>query len=104
MVAQKDYINEDPDRWVKALRAGEPKAVDAANRLLITMSTKEFVSPTGVRILQLFADGYTWRDIHQYTGIAKKTIESHRQRILWCLDASNTTHAVFLGIRQGLIQ
>lgn len=97
-------MNDDPDRWVKALRAGEPKAVDAANRLIEAMSKAELISPTSLRILQLLADGYTRDEIHTHTGLSHKKIMVHLQRLRWYFGASNITHTVFLGYREGLIR
>ncbi len=54
-------------------------------------------------VLQLLADGATSKEIGRALGVAAKTVENHRGRILDKLGVANTAAAVRTGIAQGLL-
>ena len=54
-------------------------------------------------MLQMTADGLTAREIAAQWRVSADTVRQHRKRILLRLGAANSTHAVALGIKRGLI-
>jgi len=57
-----------------------------------------------VQILQFLAKGYTAEETGRRLGIQSKTVESHRAGLLMRMDAQNSPHAVYLGMKRGLIK
>jgi DNA-binding CsgD family transcriptional regulator len=62
------------------------------------------LSPTQVRVLALLADGHTQAAIARKLGLQPSTVKDHTIRIFTKIDASNTVHAVAIGLRTGLIR
>jgi DNA-binding NarL/FixJ family response regulator len=96
---------QDPDRWPKAIRAGEPQALYALGKLLADMSDARFstLSFRETEILQAIADTGNMRLAAERLYVTRETIKFTAGRIRLKLEARNTTHAVAIGIREGLI-
>jgi DNA-binding NarL/FixJ family response regulator len=63
----------------------------------------ETLSERECEVLQLLADGATSKEIARTLGLAPKTVENHRCRILEKLSVANSAAAVRLALAQGLI-
>lgn len=61
------------------------------------------LSPAQNRLLLLLADGYSKPEIARATGWSYETLKDYSERIRLKLGARNTTHAVAIAIRNGLI-
>lgn len=61
------------------------------------------LSPSQLRLLVMLADGYSKPQIARATGWRYETLKSSAERIRLKLGARNTTHAVAIAIRNGII-
>lgn len=97
---------QDPDRWPRAIRAGDPQALHALGRLLSDMSKARFhqLSFRETEVLQAIADTGTMRLAAERLYVTRETIKFTAAKVRAKLDARNTTHAVAIGIREGLIR
>jgi DNA-binding CsgD family transcriptional regulator len=96
-----------PDEWIAGLRAGDPKAVAAANRLLTAMAHKirtPGLTARQLEVLDCMANGYTHRQIAAGLKIGLDTVKSHVKTIYLVLDARNRTHAVAIAMQRGLVE
>lgn len=93
------------EEWDRGIRSGEPRALQALGRLLAGMAKKEEpgVSRREIEVLQLLADGSTFRDAAEALGIGENTVKSHAKNLYAKLGARNRPHAVMIGLREGLI-
>lgn len=66
--------------------------------------TPEQLTARERQVLQLVAEGKTTKDIASLLGIAIKTAESHRTRLMRKLDIHETASLVRYAIRRGLVQ
>ncbi len=57
-----------------------------------------------VQVLQCMARGCTSEETAKKLGINSKTVAAHRAGLLVRLGALNGPHAVFLGMKKGLIR
>ena len=57
-----------------------------------------------VQILQCLAKGLTSEEAARKLGIQAKTVEAHRAGLLVRMEALNAPHAVYLGMKRGLIK
>ncbi len=57
-----------------------------------------------LQILQLLAKGCTAEETGRRLGIESKTVEAHRAGLLLRMEAQNSPHAVYLGMKRGLIK
>ena len=88
--------------WEQALLANDPRAVEAMHRLFVDMRNL-WVRPHEVRVLQAVADGRTAFEASVELGLSYSTVRTYIKTARERLGASNTTHAVALAFRQGLI-
>jgi DNA-binding NarL/FixJ family response regulator len=94
---------ETSERFVAALRAGEPRAVDAANRLLRTMSTKQppdTVTDRQSEVVELVACGMSDGEIAQFLRIRTATVREHVRHAKTALGARTRPHMVVLWLAQ----
>lgn len=87
------------DRFVEALRAGEPRAVQAANRLLGNLARKH--EPTDLterqhKVVELMARGWSDGEIALELGIHGDTVREHVGAAKRRLGARSRPHAVVL--------
>lgn len=54
-------------------------------------------------VLQLVAEGYSTKEISHLLGVAFKTVESHRNRLMFKLNIHKVPHLVRFAIRNGLV-
>ncbi|HZN63622.1 MAG TPA: helix-turn-helix transcriptional regulator [Planctomycetota bacterium] len=57
-----------------------------------------------VQVLQCMARGCTSEETAKKLGINTKTVAAHRASLLVRLNAQNGPHAVYLGVKRGLIR
>lgn len=91
------------EEWRAGIRRGDPRATDALGRLLDAIAAKPVLTDRERCVLQMTADGLTAREIAAQWRVSADTVRQHRKRILLRLGAANSTHAVALGIKRGLI-
>lgn len=89
--------------WVTGLRAGDPRAVQAANMLLRRMAQIGDLSETHLRALELAADGLTYAETAERLGCSPETVKRNIQQAMLRLGARNRTHAVAIAWRRGMI-
>jgi DNA-binding NarL/FixJ family response regulator len=96
------------DAFIGGLRAGEPRAVQAVERLLGTMSrTKEYpvhLSDRQVEVLEHVAHGLTDGEIGLELGISAYTVREHVRRSKTALGARNRAHLIVLWVAQEATQ
>jgi DNA-binding CsgD family transcriptional regulator len=61
------------------------------------------LTPYEVRVLAMFAAGHTYPSIAADRGVAVATVQTQAKFIRAKLGANNTTHAVAIAIRKGVI-
>ena len=87
------------ERFIEGLRAGEPRAVQAADRLLRTMSRKHPATHLTERqgeVVELVANGWSDGEIALRFGCTTDTVRSHMQDAKVRLGARSRPHAVVL--------
>ena len=57
-----------------------------------------------MEVLTLLAEGNTAKRIGEILGISERTVYAHTQSVAEKLDAANSTQAVAIAIRNGLIK
>lgn len=57
-----------------------------------------------MEVLQMLADGLNAKKMERELGISHRTIEVHRRNLIFLLGAQNSTHAVAIALRTGLIK
>lgn len=62
------------------------------------------LTPRQLEVLQLVANGASYKVVAYKLSISVRTVEVHATLIVDRLDAINITHAVAIGIRKGIIQ
>lgn len=62
------------------------------------------LTPRQVEILQCVAEGMSNEEIAFVLGIGLRTVKTHLQQVRARLGARNTTHAVYIAARLGLIR
>lgn len=93
----KDVVEE----FLDGLRAGEPKAVDAANRLLGTMArTNAELTPAHIEVLQLLSEGFSDQEMADRLHLSREGVKSRVDALRAVLGARNRPHAVALWLRQ----
>jgi DNA-binding NarL/FixJ family response regulator len=96
------------DAFVGGLRAGEPRAVQAAERLLGTMSRTHHhpleLSARQVEVLGRVAHGLTDGEIGLELGISALTVREHVRRSKHVLGARNRVHLIVLWVAQEATQ
>src|SRR4029077_19574653 len=60
-------------------------------------------TPREIEIIRLLAEGKTNKEIAALLGIAVRTVETHRSRIMLKLDLHSLAELIHYAIRQGLI-
>ena len=56
-----------------------------------------------LQVLELMAEGYTAEEVGKMMFLSPKTVKKHTAEARWHLRARNTTHAVTLCYRMGLL-
>jgi DNA-binding NarL/FixJ family response regulator len=92
-------LNGLVEEFISGLRAGEPRAVEAANRLLGTMARKH--PPTHIterqsEIVGLMAHGFSKGEIAAQLGVSENTVRTHVWRARSALGARTGPHMVSL--------
>lgn len=67
------------------------------------MSKNSVLSPRETQIIQLAAQGKTYRDIASILEIDYETVVSHLKCVRLKLNTSNMSHSIAVSIRQGII-
>lgn len=96
-----------PDEWIAGLKAGDPRAVQAGDRLLTVMAHKlryPGLTARQLEVLDCMANGYTNREIAAGLKIGLDTVKSHVKTIYLVLNARNRTHAVAIAMQRGLVE
>ena len=62
------------------------------------------LTPKEIAILKSAADGLSYVQIANRCGVCRNTIKNHCSRIREKLGADNTTHAVAIALRRGIIE
>lgn len=63
----------------------------------------EPLTPREFQVLGLICQGMTSKETASYLGIAWRTIDCHRARVVAKLGARNHTHAAAIAVRDGII-
>lgn len=111
------YLLKDSvfDELVKAIQVVmdngiylDPEIAKTVVKGYLTNTTKEdagycpVLRPREREILQLFADGYTSREIGSILCISRKTVEAHRKNIMDKLDIHSMAELTKYAVREGL--
>jgi two-component system, NarL family, response regulator LiaR len=73
------------------------------NRIAPTSDQPSPLSPRGLEVLKLIADGYGNKDIAERLKISLSTVKTYVQEILERLIVSDRTQAAVKALRRGLI-
>jgi DNA-binding NarL/FixJ family response regulator len=60
-------------------------------------------SPRQRQILEMVADGFSYREISEKLCLERNTIHFYAKNLLKKLDANNIAHAVSIGFREGIL-
>ena len=93
-------------RWEAGIACGEPEALDALDRLLKGMAKAKEPEPTTreLEILKAIANGMNYQEVAKTMYISVETVKSHLRHLRPKLNAKNTTHAVAIALRRGMIE
>ena len=69
---------------------------------LVSSLTSSLLSPKELQVLQHIAEGKTTKQMAVHLGVAEKTIEKHRQRVMEKLDIHSIAELTKYAIREGL--
>lgn len=64
---------------------------------------KTELTPRHVQVAEMLRDGLLSKQIADRLDISEKTVEKHKGALIQRLGARNSTHAVVLALRAGLI-
>ena len=70
--------------------------------VFVNSLTSALLSPKEREVLQLIAEGNSTKQVAMHLGIAEKTVEKHRQRIIEKLDIHSIAELTKYAIREGL--
>lgn len=108
MADSLDDLWPDPDRRNAALErlallvhGGE--RVHNERRQRPRQGAHDLLSPIEVRCLLVLSHGVGLRGAAELLGVGLETVKTHTKHARWKLRAKNTTHAVAIAIRQGII-
>ncbi len=62
------------------------------------------LTPREIEILEFLSQGYAYKMANDKLGITEQTVKNHLLTIKLKLGAENTTHAVAIVLRAGIIQ
>jgi len=94
---------ETAERFIFALRAGEPRAVEAANRLLGTLARKhppEHLTARQDEVLSWLAHGLSMGEIAAELRVSEHTVRDHVKEARRRLGARTGPHVVALWLAQ----
>lgn len=93
------------ERFLRALRSGEPLAVEAGGRLMATIASAPVSLGSRAReVLHHLSYGYTEQQTADRMGVQLSTVKFHTKAIRLKLGARNTPHAVAIALTEGLIR
>ena len=101
-----DEAARSADDWLDGLRDGDPRAVQAADRLLAHMSVVSAQATLTARqteVLGLVAEGLSKKEIARELWLSEETVKFHMKWVLLRLNARNSAQAVATAFRLGLI-
>ena len=87
------------EEFISGLRAGEPRAVQAVNRLLGTMAHKtprRTLRPREQQVMESAAKGLSDQEIALQLGLRPYTVKSYWRDAMNALEARNRVHAIVL--------
>lgn len=93
VVAGINYVTPEIDRLLKALPTRTSNDADEISLL----------TPRQREVLQLFAEGYSARDVAKSLNISSRTAENHKAQIMQTLGVHSTADLIRCAIRHGLI-
>ncbi|XZE22743.1 response regulator [Pirellulaceae bacterium SH449] len=93
VLAGKTYVTPEIKEMLTNLPAMPPEVTDE-----ITLLT-----PRQREVLQLFAEGYTAKDVAKVLFISTRTAENHKAQIMHALGVNSTADLIRCAIRHGLI-
>jgi DNA-binding NarL/FixJ family response regulator len=88
------------DAFLGGLRAGEPRAVQAADRLLGTMAHHPELTDGHIEVLSLISQGFSDREIAARLHLSHEAVKSRVTALRAVLGARTRAHAVALWLRQ----
>lgn len=62
------------------------------------------LKPYEIEILQLVAKGFSTKEIAKKTKYSPNSVETFRLRIHAKIGAKNSSHAIYISLRKGIIQ
>ena len=89
--------------WQDALKRNDPQAVRGMHRLFLRMRDIDNLRPHEQRVLQALADGRTEPEAAEHLNLSRSTVHTYARTARLRLGARNTTQAVAIAWRTGLI-
>jgi len=97
-------VTAPADQFVDAIRNGEPRAVEAVERLLMDMRDIDDITANDLEVLQLLSRGLTASEAGRVLFLSTDAVKSRTKLVRAKLGARNTAHAVAIALREGMIQ
>ena len=91
------------DEWISGLRSGDPRAIEAMERLIMGIGRTPEITDRQLDTLVLAASGATYAEIGRALWVSAETVKVTLARCRAVLEARTTTQAVATAIRKGLI-
>ena len=88
---------------LRKVAKGERFLCDAARLALAATPVEPALTPREAAVLRLIASGLSNKEVAQELGVAPRTIETHRERLLQKLGARNAADLTREAIRRGLV-
>ncbi len=92
------------DRFLGAATNGDPYALKIIELRLAAMRHIETITTRELTALQLMSHGHDYQETGREMGVNKETVKTTLARARRKLGAKNTTHAVAIALREGMIQ
>jgi DNA-binding NarL/FixJ family response regulator len=101
--ALKGLVRTELAETIRAVHAGQQRICAEVAMQLANHATAEELSEREVQVLKLVASGKPNKSVARQLAIAEGTVKTHVKNILAKLEATDRTHAVWIGLDRGIL-
>jgi DNA-binding NarL/FixJ family response regulator len=101
--ALKGLVRTELAETIRAVHAGQHRICAEVAMQLANHATAEELSEREVQVLKLIASGKPNKIVARQLAIAEGTVKTHVKNILAKLEATDRTHAVWIGLDRGIL-
>jgi DNA-binding NarL/FixJ family response regulator len=100
----KNTVRRELVESIRMVHRGQQRILDEVALELAMHAADDLLSAREMEVLQAVAQGQSNKGIARSLGIAEETVKTHIASVLGKLKANDRTHAVFIGMKRGMIQ